>query len=140
MGKSKRKAENQNPTISLANEKIKFSFEFYDTSTNEYCLSCWNQKQIKRSLECLKDISTKSFNDLRRGSGTYHFGEVVWKETIKKQGFPDIRAQNLPPFHFALVGVNGQRARVYGVFSTGVFYIIWFDLEHLIWPTPLKHT
>ena len=138
MGK-KSKRKGQNPQISFAKEKLKFSFEFYDTDNDEYCLSTWDKEQTGKALECLKDISTKSYDDLSRGRKTYHFGEVAWEKTIKKRGFPDARANNLPPFHFALVGVNG-RARVYGAFSTGIFYIIWFDLEHLIWPTPLRGT
>lgn len=46
----------------------------------------------------------------------------------------------LEPFHFALLGVNGQLTRVFGAYSSGTFYIVWFDLDHMIWPSELKHT
>lgn len=136
----KKKSKTQVPTASFAGDKLKFSFEFYDTDNDEYCISKWDQAQIRRTLTYFKDVSIKSINDLRRGRQTYHFSEVIWEKTIKRQGFPIAAANNLPPYHLALVGVNGQKARVYGALYTNIFYIIWFDLKHLIWPTPLKNT
>lgn len=123
-----------------SNEKIRFSFEYYDKESDEYCLSSWEQKQVRDAILRLQDICTKSFKDLQRERKAYHFGEVVWEKTTKPNGFPDPRIGELPPFHFALLGVNGQKARVYGAYSTGVFYVVWFDLNHEIWPVELKHT
>lgn len=123
-----------------ANEKIRFSFEYYDKTSSDFCLSSWTQTQIRKALLRLQDICTRSFNDLTRERYVYHFGEVIWGETIKKSGFPDSRVNQLPAFHLALLGVNGQKTRVYGAFSTGTFYVVWFDLNHDIWPVKLKHT
>lgn len=72
--------------------------------------------------------------------GTYHFYPTDWQRTIEPRGFPDPRANALDPFHFALIGVNGQKARVYGALSGDTFFIVWFDLDHRIWPTFKKHT
>ena len=126
--------------IDTANSKLAFSFEYYDTSRPEYCLSAWDTEKIRKTLERLKDVNTKSFQQLRRERGVYHFNEVNWNKTIEKNGFSNRGLGNLPPFHFALLGVNGQLARVYGAYSSGIFYIVWFDLTHAVWPTPLKHT
>lgn len=122
-----------------SSEKMKFSFEYYD-NTSEFCLSSWEKSEIKQALIRLQDICTKSYNELRRERFVYHFGEVIWERTTKPIGFPIKAVNGLPAFHFALLGVNGQKARVYGAYSTGTFYIVWFDLNHVIWPTPLKHT
>lgn len=129
------------PTPDLSStQKIKFSFEYYDTASTKYCMSCWNQAQVRGALMRLQNICTKSFNDLNRERKVYHFGEVDWSQTIEKDGFPDSRVNCLPPFHFALLGVNSQLTRVYGAYSSGTFYVVWFDLNHEIWPTPLRHT
>lgn len=127
------------PVPKLEDQKIKFSFEFYD-SGDKYCISSWSQTQIKRALECLKDISSKNFTDLQRSSRVYHFGEVDWSKTTEKSGFPDQKIKQLQAFHFALLGVNGQKTRVYGGYAKGTFYIVWFDLNHEIWPVPLRNT
>ncbi len=123
-------------------DKIKFSFEYYDTRSDKYCISCWGKERIKKSLERLRDINTKSFLDLSNGRNreVYHFAQVIWEKTIQKNGFPDLRVKNMAPFHFALLGVNEQKARVYGVYSSGTFYFIWFDLIYTIWPIKLKNT
>lgn len=120
--------------------KIKFSFEYYDTTRSDYCISGWKQEKIKKALGRLKEINVKSFKELQRDRAVLHFGEVDWSKTIEKAGFNNRALVMLPAFHFALLGVNNQLARVYGAYSTGVFYIVWFDLEHVIWPTPLRRT
>ena len=138
--KRKRKTPIPEPTLPK-NKPIVFSFEYYDTTNDKYCLSSWAPEQIKKALKRLKEINTKSFNELlHQGSRVYHFGEVIWEKTVKKVGFPDSRVSKFSAFHFALLGVNQQRARVYGAYNEGVFYIVWFDLNHEIWPTFLKHT
>lgn len=132
-------AQKQIPQPKLSSTKLNFSFEYYDCSRYDYCLSKWEENQIRKTLERLKDISQKSFNDLKSEGRVYHFGQVHWDRTTEKNGFPN-QAKYLEPFHFALIGVNGQLARVYGGLSGGTFYIVWFDLEHKIWPSPLRHT
>lgn len=121
-------------------QSVSFSLEFYDNQDTKYCLSCWGQQYIREALLALKEMSTKSFKDLQRESRVRHFGEVIWEKTTEKDGFPDPRVNELPAFHFSLVGVNNQKARVYGAYQAGIFYIVWFDLEHIIWPSLLKHT
>ncbi len=121
-------------------QTLKFSFEYYDLESDEYCISCWNKEQIRQSLLRLQEISSLSFNELRIGKRVYHFGEVNWADTAYPKGFPNEKLSALPAFHFALLGINGQKARVFGVYSTGTFYIVWFDLEHEVWPSFKKFT
>ena len=136
MPKNRADAIETNQTLKRG--KLKFSFEYYDKNSTEYCLSTWDPTQIKNTLYRLQDVCTKTYDDLRREGRVYHFGEVVWEKTIKPTGFPCSAINKLPAFHFSLIGVNGQLARVYGAFQADIFYIVWFDLEHKIWPT-FKH-
>ena len=118
---------------------IKFSFEFYDHQSDQYCLSSWNQRQVRGALLRLREISAKTLDDLKRDRRVLHFAEVDWEKTTKPNGFPDFAANALSPFHFALLGVNHQLARVYGAYYQDTFYIVWFDLNHEIWPSTLRH-
>lgn len=146
MPKRKKRRKQSSRDISLPeatlpeNKKITFSFEYYDTSCDDYCLSGFTKEQVKKSITRLQDISSKTFNEMQRCRNVYHFYEVIWEQTTKKKGFPNPKANELSAFHFALLGVNQQLARVYGAYSSGVFYLVWFDLNHEIWPTALKHT
>lgn len=121
-------------------EKVKLSFEFYDTSCIDYCISEWEKTEILKALGRLKDINNKTYSDLTQGSKTYHFHQVSWEETTKKQGFPDPRVNSLDPYQIALVGINGGKARVFGAYANNIFYIVWFDYNHKIWPSYKKHT
>jgi hypothetical protein len=127
-----------NPQVAK-DEKLKFSFEFYD-KTGKYCLSEFEKGQVQLVMERLQQMNEKTLPDLIRDKKTLHFHEVYWDETIEKKGFPCKWANLYDPFQFSLNGVNNQKARVYGAFAGGVFYIVWFDLEHKIWPSPKKHT
>ncbi len=125
---------------SLPKSNLKLSFEFYDDRSDEFCVSNWNREQIRKSLLCLREINRKSFNEILYQSRQYHFNEVIWNQTIKKSGFEIPQISRLPAFHFSLVGVNNQLARIFGAYSQDTFYIVWFDLRHEIWPSRLKHT
>lgn len=138
MGNKHRPKVQQVP--STVSQKLKFSFEYYDNSSDKYCLSCWTRDQIRKSLLRIQDICTKTFLELRRDSAQYHFYETEWHKTIKPLGFPNPALKALPSFHFSLLGVNGQKARVFGAYGNDTFYIVWFDLNHEILPVALKHT
>ncbi len=126
------KKKNLNSTTELEDVKIKFSFEFYDTS-KKYCLSCWEKEQIFKALDRLKDVNTKTYNEMIMSSGVYRFHEVDWSKTKEKNGFPDKRVDGLPSFQFALLNINSQKTRVFGGLSKNIFYIVWFDLNHDIY-------
>jgi hypothetical protein len=122
--------------------KITFSFEFYDMSEDTYCISKWTQEQIRQALARLSDINSKTFNELRSAHYVYHFHEVEWARTAKKNGFTSDKAKHLneTAWQIALLNVNQQMTRVFGAYVNSVFYIVWFDLNHEIWPTQLRNT
>ncbi len=73
----------------------------------------------------------------------YHFTPTDWsKSSMFPEGFPDyIKALNhLDPFHFAILGLNQQKARVFGAVAGSTFYVVWFDYNHSILPYRLKNT
>ena len=133
MGKQNKGMGIPNPQVNI-DTNIKFSFRYYDTSCSKYCISEWGKEAISFALKRLQDISTKKFKEIV-GNRVYHFFPVYWEQTIKKGGFPTQEANRLDAYHFALVGLNNQKARVYGAYAEGTFYIIWFDFNHEIWPT-----
>ena len=139
MSKSKKK-NYEVPTPKLPDENIQFSFRFYDTSSKEFCISRWGEEKIFASLKALQDINRKTYSELLGGKTVYHFHPVPWEQTDKKNGFPNANVNALDAFQFALIGVNGQKARVFGALARNTFYIVWFDLEHKIYPTWKKNT
>jgi hypothetical protein len=122
---------------------LNFSFQYYDTEPeNIFCFSVMSDTEIKQTLARLKDICSKTFNELRQSKYVYHFNPVVWEKTIFPDGFPEPikELNNLEPFHFKILGINNGMARVFGAYSQSTFYVVWFDYDHEIWPTPKKNT
>lgn len=140
MSKKQPKAVKSVKTPKLPSSKLKFSFEYYDTLDDSYCLSKFTAEQIKTGMLKLKEISGMTFDELISNRIVLHFGAVVWEKTIKPNGFGIKALESIEAFHFALLGVNGQLCRVFGAYYQGTFYIVWFDLNHEIWPTKLKNT
>lgn len=140
MSRKQPKAAGKIETPKLPLLKLNFSFEYYATLDDKYCLSKFSSIQIKTAMSKLKEISAMTFEELQRNRAVLHFGAVVWEKTIKPDGFGINALKSIEAFHFALLGVNGQLCRVFGAYYQGTFYIVWFDLNHEIWPTKLKNT
>lgn len=121
------------------NDKLTFSFEFYDNN-GKYCLSKFKQGDVPLVLERLKQLNEKTINEILRDKNVLHFHEVYWERTTEKKGFPSSTVNSFNPFQFSLNGINNQKARIYGALTSTIFYIVWFDLEHQIWPSIKKHT
>ena len=125
----------QVPEPSFGNEKLSISFEYYDISSQKYCLSNLEKEQVKEALIRLKEINGKTYNELHGQREFFHFHQVTWANTKEKNGFPKCEVCNYEPFQFALKNVNDWKVRVFGGIHKGVFYIVWFDLEHKIDPS-----
>jgi hypothetical protein len=121
--------------------ELVFSFKFYDEDNDKkYCLSSFEKKQVRTALERLRELNRTSVKDLHAKRTFYNFHEVYWDQTTIKSGFRNSNLKELDPFQFSLAGVNGQKTRVFGAISGFTFYIVWFDLNHLIWPSFKKGT
>jgi hypothetical protein len=138
--KWKNKSNKIIPEPNIPDEKIKFSFKYYDVSGKKYCISCESKKNIAKALSCLREISQKTYNEISNNRRTYRFHSVDWNETTEKSGFPDTETKELNAYQFSLVGVNSSKARIFGVYAENVFNIVWFDWEHKIYLNPLKNT
>ena len=121
-------------------KKLVFSFEYYDTCSDKYCLSKFNSSDISTVTKRLQQLNSKTLREIFSQGKVLHFHEVDWNKTIKKNGFPNSMANRMSPFQFSLNGINNQKARVYGAYGSEVFYIVWFDLNHEIWPSFKKNT
>lgn len=127
------------PVPQLPPRLINFSFQYYDLSREDYCLSYWTQEQIRETFTRLREISALTYAEFFQQRSVYHFHSVDWSKTTEKAGFAR-ELGDLEAFQFALLSVNGQLARVFGAFYDGTFYVVWFDLDHRIWPSEKRHT
>lgn len=140
MARRDKGGKKESPAAAIERGKITFSFEFFDTNTDRYCLSNGTPEQIKAVMLRLRQINEKTLHELLAERKVSHFHPIDWDKTTEQGGFPDARANAMEPFQFALLGVNGQLTRVYGGLYRDTFYIVWIDWNHEIWPSLKRHT
>lgn len=143
MVKNKKRPEPAKGIISVLPRRrslVQFSFLHYDLERTEYCFSLGEIHDIRRSLEVFKDYNGKTWIELLRDRSTLHLHEVDWSATKEPKGFQNQAIEEAAAFQFALIGVNNQKARVFGIFEDPVFYIVWIDWNHQIQPSKKKNT
>ncbi len=130
-------------------DKLKPVFAF-DYLSLEQSHLCFDNQQLKINdyqgfLDGLKRISDKTFSDLKLNKAyrfhTVDFDKDKTKLSINILDFkkaltkiPDrVKDEELPTlYQFDLI--YKQMARACGFLYKGVFYLVWFDRDHVIYP------
>ncbi|MCR5661281.1 MAG: hypothetical protein K6G50_04010 [bacterium] len=111
-----------------AKGNLLFSFSMFDRQHELFNLGSNTSDGIIEAkwfihlLDCLKEASRKSIQELK--NGTYDLHPVKWEQANTKQ--PD----NLQQYNFWQFRINKSRGRVIGALIEGVFYIVWLDCHH----------
>lgn len=109
-----------------------FSFRYMDCDHRKYSHKSYSQcNQLHQLLEKLCHYCKMTWGEIE--SGDYHAHGFEWSRSSMKSGFssklniPD----TAPPYQFQAVGKGG---RVVGFHAHKVFFIVWFDPNHRIFP------
>jgi hypothetical protein len=119
----------------VADLKICFSFEHFDASDTEMCPPIFKPHYTQTLMERLKALSTatlKEFMNSRNKSTRAH--PLEWNETARPQGFlhlnEHLRATSAWQFQLSA----NEHGRVHGFFIGHIFYIVWLDQNHRLYP------
>jgi hypothetical protein len=129
----------------IKNLKPVFAFDYLSLLNTELCFNSLNldTKDFIGLLEGLKKISSITYNELKINR-SYRFHTINFddpKVSIHKKEFKkaltykvdllnDEELPNLYQFDIQYV----QEARVCGFLYKGVFYLVWYDRHHQIYP------
>lgn len=117
-----------------------FAFDYISLNESKFCFNSTlinGRKDYGRLFQSLKDISSKSYNELSTNY-TYHFHEADFKDnkfSISRSDFlkcisQDINSvteDNTPTVYQFKVF---EEARIFGFVFNGVFYLVFFDRGH----------
>lgn len=109
------------------NLKPAFSFEYVQ---EKYCLSKWENKQIKKLIQELGKFEKHTWNEIFQGS-IFKYSKVDkngLKVAIPSFITPDVDIYYIKPF-----GSNCSY-RVFGIRDRHNFKFLWFDDKHEIYP------
>lgn len=144
-------ANPENPGFAkIEHFKPVFAFDYISLGKTKLCFNNpdLEARNFHDFLGRLYDISTKSYSDVHDNDKHFHKINLARKKHEDVQAIliedakffaekEDIDAENLPEiwqFTIATDNENNYAPRVVGFFGThGIFYLLWFDLEHSIY-------
>lgn len=122
------------PTKLKPPQGISFSFKYYQDGHSKF--SCIEKEVIYwlTLLERLKDLSSLTAQELLvNRSSTLRCHPIKWEDTSESGfGLPNEEQLVDTPYQFSLS--SNEHGRVHGFFIDEVFYIVWLDPDHMLYP------
>lgn len=124
-----------NPVVSLDQDVLRFSFKHLDYSHPKFKLNDQGACYFLTALERLKSLSSMKLMELLHDrTRALKFHSIDWNETSEPSGFSNLNSQlrELTPYQFSLS--SNEHGRVHGFILDNVFFIVWFDPGHKLYP------
>ena len=122
------------PTKLKPPQGISFSFKYYNENHNKF--SCTEKEAIYwlTLLKRLKDLSSLTVQELLvNRSSTLRCHPIKWEDTSESGfGLPNEEQLVDTPYQFSLS--SNEHGRIHGFFIGEIFYIVWLDPDHLLYP------
>jgi len=112
-------------------EPVSVSFRFIQEGAT-HCLSQCTRDEVRQYTRCLRILTTKPWNDVLASGGA----RGVDKAGLGHTAYPDsiLSGVHRPPSLSPELTISAvrasQRARLFGAYDDGVYYILWFDRDH----------
>jgi hypothetical protein len=119
-----------------ADEKVRFSFELFDGTDRPVCPEVFPEGYTQKLMERLCAVSQmkeQEFRACKDKSLRAHTHE--WNNTSRPNGFAHLNDQlkDLQGWQFCLSA--NEYGRVHGLMIDNVFYVIWLDVNHALYPS-----
>ena len=117
------------------NQNLSFSFKYVDTGSSVFTLKNQQMRYIFLIIERLKEFSAISKNTLisNRNDKSTRFHPINWKDTAYPKGF-SIKETELWQEKSYQFSLGKSKGRIAGFLIDSVFYIVWVDPKHKIYP------
>lgn len=131
---SKESQSSIRPTEIKSRQGISFSFKYYDASHDKFSCNGKDGLYWQTLVNRLRDISGLTALQLRQGGNkTLRCHPIDWSKTSENSfGLKDEEQLVDIPYQFSLS--SNEHGRVHGFIIDEVFYIVWLDPNHLLYP------
>jgi hypothetical protein len=121
----------------LYNECVRFSFKYLELNDARFCTPDPAVKTgyFSEFLYKLKSISTMKPQEFRQAGKALRSHSIRWGDTSVPDGYAHLPAhlQECEPWQFSLS--RSELGRVHGFWIDDVFYPVWLDHQHLLYPS-----
>lgn len=118
----------------IPDDLIRFSFKYTDFS-DKYPLKNNDSGYFKSFFDRLRSLSQMKVSEFRTNRDkSLRAHTHDWSRTLEPEGFKHLNEQmrQCEPWQFQLSA--NQHGRVHGILLDEVFYIIWLDPNHELYP------
>ncbi|MEM6751460.1 MAG: hypothetical protein AAF630_00500 [Cyanobacteria bacterium P01_C01_bin.38] len=113
---------------------VSFSFKYFQPLHEEFNISQQDGKYLNALLLRLKDLCSLSSFDLKANrSSSLRCHPIDWKDT-SQDSFGIIGEEQIVDQAYQFSLSANQYGRVHGFFIQEVFYIVWLDPNHKLYP------
>lgn len=114
---------------------ISFSFQHLDFANPKFHHTKCRDGYLPTLVERLRDLSgwtPQEFRDSR--SHSIKSNKLRWNDTTEPNGFfpGNEQLRGYPAYEFSL-SVN-EHGRIHGFFIDSIFFVVWLDPDHLLYP------
>lgn len=116
-------------------EKIRFSFEFFDSSDSEMCPGSFPEGYVHKLMERLRHLSLWKLSEFQSTSSrSIRTHTHEWSNTARPDGYAHLTEQHrdYPGWQFCLSA--NEYGRVHGFMIDNIYYVIWLDVNHRLYP------
>lgn len=115
-------------------QELSFSYKFLQTNVDKFSFRSRDSSYLVAFLERLRDLSGLTALDLKTNrSNSVRCHPIDWADTSENGfGIPNEDQLVDTPYQFSLSA--NKHGRVHGFFIEDVFYIVWLDPDHQLYP------
>lgn len=116
-------------------KRLSFSFRHIEQGHEKFKYSACDSVYFCKVLERLSALSNFTVQELYSNrSDSIRAHPITWDRTSEPDGFNNLNEQlrSSPPYQFS-VSTNAH-GRVHGFFVDHVFYVVWLDPSHSLYP------
>lgn len=121
-------------TEGINSQNISFSFEYYDDKHDKFNSEDRDPIYFLKLLERLKSLSSQLPQELIiNPNGSLRCHVIDWDKT-SEDSFGLLQKEYLAKNRYQFSISQSEHGRVHGFFINNVFYIVWLDPNHLLYP------
>lgn len=114
--------------------QLRFSFRHLDFRHQKFATSRCQVNYLCKLLERLKDLSPLKAEEVMNDRSTaLRSHPIRWKDTSEPRGFAHLGQQLVDVTAYQL-SVSRQGGRFHGFFLDDIFFVVWLDPDHLLYP------
>lgn len=129
------KAERIKPTPIPKPKGISFSYKYFQSNHSKFSVTNSQSEYLIAFLERLRDISNYTLGELLSNrSKALRCHPIDWSDTTESCfGIPNEEDLVDTPYQFSIS--SNKYGRVHGFFINQIFYIVWLDPNHRLYPS-----